>query len=315
MRNIKLIRPLVTFDLETTGLEGPAKDRIVQIAMIKTFPIGYEIPEGIEVNAKQIFNTIVDPEIDIPEEVSAIHGITNEIAKTFPTFHHIVKSILLFIHGCDIAGYNILRYDLPILKEHIDICRVKYKMDASLNLNGVAIVDAYLLYKSIRSLSLASAYWEFMGKDLVGAHTSIADTEATIEVLDALSHHQEHLGISKTGEHLGYSAAGDLWSPKNSFLGLNQPSAADLEAASGYERHKVVDLAGKFIRNDEGHITFNFGKNKGVHATDTKYLYWMIHNNFTIDTTDWASRIYNDVPLVMKVPEGFPAPVVPGNHE
>lgn len=301
MINIKLTRPLVTFDLETTGLEGPTKDRIVQIAMVKTFPIGFEIPDGIEVNAKQIFNTIVNPETWIPEEARAVHGITNKKAKEFPPFREIVKDILLFLDGCDIAGYNILRYDLPILKEHIDICRLKDKMDARLNLEGVSIVDAYLLYKSIRSLSLASAYWEFTGKKLDDAHTALGDTEATIMVIEGLNQNKVHLGHTEGG--------GGLFLPKKCFLELVGPSAADLEKASRYERHKVVDLAGKFIRNDEGHITFNFGKNKGVHATDTKYLYWMIHNNFTIDTTDWASRIYNDVPLVMKVPEGFPLTV------
>lgn len=282
MDNIKLTRPLVTFDLETTGIDGPNHDRIVEIAMIKTFPDGDQIS----------FIKRVNPECIIPVEAIEIHGITNEEAQKQPKFKEFVKNILEFLEGCDISGYNIIWYDLPILRQHIDICRLKDKMDVHLNLDGVSIVDVCLLYRSIRSLGLESAYREMTGGYLPYSHSAYGDTSATITVLNKLN----TKNFTK----------GALWPPEKKFLELHNPSAADLEKASGFERHKMVDLASKFIRDDNGHILFNFGDNKGINATDTSYLYWMINNDFTIDTIDWASRIYNEVPVAMEVPEGFP---------
>ena len=246
MDNIKLTRPLVTLSLKTTGSEGPANDRIMEIAMVKTLPDG-DITH---------LHTIINPEIYIPEEARSILGITNEQAADYPTFKDFVNYLLPFLKGCDISGYDIIRYELPILRQHIDICRLKDKMDVNLNLDGVSIVDVYLLYKSIRNLKLESAYWEMTGGYMPSSHSALGDTSATITVLNNLN----AVNFTKSV----------LWPPEKKFLELHNPSATDLEKASGFEHHKMVDLAGKFIRDYRGHIIFNFGKKNGI--TQIRYL-------------------------------------------
>lgn len=174
---LKLTRPLAFVDLETTGVNF-AKDRIVEIAVLKLMPDG-------QVHEKQ---TRVNPTIPIPPAVTAIHGITDEDVKDAPTFEQIAKQYFIFLDECDLAGFNSTRFDFPILLEEFhragvifDICTRKF-------------IDVQRIYHVMEPRNLAAAYRYYCDKELVGAHGAMADVKATFEVLKAqLDRYPENL--------------------------------------------------------------------------------------------------------------------------
>lgn len=168
MQHLVLERPLVFMDLETTGV-SPVADRIVELSMIKVHPDG----------RRETMTRRVNPGMPIPPESSRIHGITDGDVAGAPLFAHIADEILAFIGGADLAGFNIVRFDLPILHRELAVA------DRHLEMEGRAVVDAQVIYHRRVPRDLAAAYRFYCGKELVGAHTAQADIEACLEVLDA----------------------------------------------------------------------------------------------------------------------------------
>lgn len=166
--NLNLANPIVFFDLETTGI-NVAKDRIVEISMLKVMPSGKEEQKTIRVN----------PEMHIPEESSKIHGIYDEDVKDAPTFKAIGKELAKYIEGCDLGGYNSNRFDIPLLAE--EFLRAEIDFDMSHR----KFVDVQTIFHKMEQRTLTAAYRFYCDKSLEDAHTAAADTLATYEVLKA----------------------------------------------------------------------------------------------------------------------------------
>ena len=165
---LNLKNPLVFFDLETTGV-NIVKDRIIEISFVKVCPNGQEICKTRRIN----------PGMPIPPESTAIHGITDEDVKDCPTFKEIAKSLAAQIKGCDLAGYNSNRFDIPLLAEEF------IRAGVDIDLNRRKFVDVQTIYHKMEQRTLAAAYKFYCNKDLNNAHTAEADTMATYEVLKA----------------------------------------------------------------------------------------------------------------------------------
>lgn len=234
--NIK--NPLIFFDLETTGIDI-IKDRIVEISMIKVFPDGHE-----EVKTRRI-----NPEMHIPEEASAVHSIYDEDVKDEPRFREIAKSLAAFIEGCDFAGFNSNKFDVPMLAEEflragVDVDMKKHKF-----------IDVQNIFHKMEQRTLIAAYKFYCNKDLENAHSALADTRATYEVLQAQVERYEEL----------------------------QNDVAFLADFSS--RSNNVDYAGRVVYNNKGVEVFSFGKHKGrsveeVFREEPSYYAWIMNGDF-----------------------------------
>lgn len=183
MSRLDLKRPIVFFDLETTGLDV-VRDRIVEIALLKVNPDGSE----------ESFHTLVNPGIPIPAESSAVHGITNEMVADKPIFAEIGKRVAAFIENCDLGGYNCNRFDVPLLAEELQ------REGIPVDFSSRRVVDVQVIFYKREPRTLTAAYRYYADKELEGAHSADADTRATYEVLlgqlkmyDDLPRDVEHL--------------------------------------------------------------------------------------------------------------------------
>jgi len=166
--NLKLSRPIVFFDLETTGV-NPSKDKIVEISILKVFPDSHE----------EVYTYRINPEMHIPEQSSSIHGITDEDVKDKPKFREIAPSIAKIMEGCDIGGYNSNKFDVPLLAEEF------IKAGVDIDFRRHSFVDVQNIFHKKEQRTLTAAYKFYCGKDLEGAHAAEADIRATYEVLKA----------------------------------------------------------------------------------------------------------------------------------
>lgn len=237
---LNLARPLCVFDLETTGTQI-TKDRIVQIAIIKLLPNG----------DKEEYNQLINPEISIPEEIVAIHGISNERVKNCPTFFEKASEIAHFIGNSDLAGYNSNKFDIPVLAE--EFLRVDFAFDIS----NRKFIDVQNIFHKMEQRTLAAAYQFYCEKKIENAHDALYDTRATLDVFLAQLNRYESL--------------------KNdvSFL-------SEFSRASEFE---PVDLAGRLARNKKGEVIYNFGKHNGksiveVMKIEPGYYGWMLDADF-----------------------------------
>ena len=247
---LNLKRPIIFFDLETTGVDT-ANDRIVEISMIKIMPDGEEIVRTRRIN----------PQMHIPEQATAIHGITDEMVKDEPTFAQIAKSMAHFIEGCDFGGFNSNRFDLPMLVE--EFMRVGVDVD----FRNRQFVDVQTIFHKMEQRTLVAAYKFYCDKDLNEAHSAEADTRATYEVLKA---------------------------QLDRYPDLQNDIAALAEFS---ERGHTADFAGRIGYNDKGEEIFNFGKHKGrkvedVFREDPSYYSWMINGDFPLYTKKVITEIY-----------------------
>ena len=165
---LKLIRPLVVFDIESTGV-APRKDRIIELAAVKLEPDGTEISKC----------WLLNPTVKIPPETTAIHGITDEIVKDCPTFADKADEIFAFFEGCDLSGFNADRFDIPCLEE--EFSRVGKNFAPSSRKH----VDVQRIYHKMEPRDLSAAVRFYLGRDHAGAHGAEADAKATLEVLKA----------------------------------------------------------------------------------------------------------------------------------
>ena len=176
---LKLEKPIVFFDLETTGI-NIGTDKIVEISILKVFPNGN----------KESKTWLVNPEIEIPKEASDIHGITNEQVVTEPTFKELAPKVNEMIHDCDLAGFNSNRFDIPLLAEELMRAGIDF------NMNNRKAIDVQVIFHKKEQRTLSAGYQFYCGKELEGAHGAEADTNATFEILLAQLDKYEDIGTS-----------------------------------------------------------------------------------------------------------------------
>lgn len=245
---MKLKRPVVVFDIESTGI-NIATDRIVELCAMKVMPSGETIVKTIRVN----------PTIPIPKEVSEIHGIYDEDVKNEPTFAQIAKDLAGFFQGCDIAGYNSNRFDVPLLVEEFLRVNIDFKGD------GRKFIDVLRIFQKMERRDLISAYKFYCGKDLTNAHSAEADVIATYEVL--LAQLQKYEDIENDVDFLhDFSKDGNF-----------------------------VD-SGRRLVLEEDVVKFNFGKHKGksveeVLKREPQYYDWIMRSDFLLDTKQKLTAI------------------------
>lgn len=247
---LQLKKPIVFFDLETTGV-NILRDKIVEISYIKVMPSGEEEERTLRIN----------PGMPIPPEATAVHHITDDDVKDKPRFKDVAKELARVFVGCDIAGFNSNRFDVPLLMQEFANAGVEIDM-ARHN-----FVDVQNIFHKMEQRTLVAAYKFYCGKDLDDAHSANADTRATYEVLKAQLDRYPEL--------------------KN-----------DMDFLANFStQRKGVDLAGRIVYDEKGREVFNFGKHKGktvdeVFASDRNYCDWMQKSDFAADTKRVVMRLY-----------------------
>ena len=251
---LNLKNPIIFFDLETTGV-NITRDKIVEISYIKVYPNGAEEEATIRVN----------PGCHIPEEATAVHHITDEDVKDAPLFKDIAKNLSKGCEGCDIAGFNSNRFDIPLLAEEF--------MNAGVVMDFAKrkFVDVQTIFHKMEQRTLVAAYKFYCDKDLTDAHSASADTRATYEVLKAQLDRYSEL--------------------QNDVTYLSEFSS----------QKKNVDLMGRIVYNDKMQEVFNFGKYKGIPVEevlrkDLGYYAWVMNGDFSQDT----KRVLTNIKLRMK---------------
>lgn len=214
---LNLKRPLAFIDLETTGT-SIISDRIVEISVLKVSPGGTE----------EWFSTRVNPGIPIPAPATAVHGISDQDVAGSPRFGEIAKNLAAFLTGCDLAGYNANKFDIPLLAEEF----LRYNID--FDFKNRKYIDVQVIFHKKEQRTLGAAYIFYCKKELEGAHGSKADTQATYEILKAQLDRYSDLtnDIEKLSEFSSYN--------------------------------NNADFVGRIIYDEKGREVFNFGKYKGL---------------------------------------------------
>lgn len=251
---LNLKKPIIFFDLETTGV-NITRDRIIEISYHKVYPNGREETKTMKIN----------PEMPIPPQSTAIHGISDADLVDCPTFKEVAKEIARDFEGCDIAGYNSNRFDVPLLGEEF------LRADVDIDLMRHKAVDVQVIFHKMEQRTLSAAYQFYCNKDLTDAHSAEADTLATYEILQA---------------------------QLDKYPSLEN----DIDFLATYTtQNKNVDYAGRFVYNDKGEETINFGKHKGktieeVLRTDHGYYGWIMQSDFPLQT----KKVLTAIKLKMK---------------
>ncbi len=246
---LNLKKPIAFFDLETTGLDV-SKDRIVEIAVLKILPGDKE----------ERFYSLVNPEMPIDPRATAVHGITDEKVAHAPTFAQIARKLADFIAGCDLAGYNCNRFDVPMLAEEFE------RSDVDIDLKNRKIIDVQVVFFKKEQRTLSAAYKFYLDREMEDAHTAEADTQATYDILKAQLDRYEDL-----------------------------PNDVD-HLSEFTSQTRNVDFLGRIVYNDKNEEVFNFGKYKGKRVVDVlkkdpSYYDWMMKGDFPAYTKKVLTRI------------------------
>lgn len=234
------MKPIVFLDLETTGT-NTSNDRIVELAAVKAEQTLLKI-----ISEKQ---TRINPMVSIPESATAVHQITNEMVKDSPTFAQISKSLFDFLKDCDIAGHNILGFDVHLLSAEFDRCGILWPLP------DTYFVDTLIIFREKEKRDLASAVRFYTGQEHEGAHGAVADCKGSLAVL--------------RGQMEMYT---DL-------------SAMDVQGLHGFVMGNKVDLAGKLVKNEQGQIVYGFGKDMGKEVRAYPgFADWMLRQDFPTET-------------------------------
>jgi DNA polymerase-3 subunit epsilon len=246
---LNLRRPIAFIDIETTGI-NVSTDRIVEISVLKINPNGKE----------EWMTTRVNPEIPIPLKSTVIHGITDKDVADAPTFKEIAKNLTAFLEGTDLAGYNAIKFDIPVIAEEF------LRANIDFNFHKRKYVDVQVIFHKKEQRTLSAAYLFYCKKELENAHSSKADTEATFEVLKAQLDRYDDL-------------------------------ENDVEKLADYSSfNNIVDFAGRIIYDESGVEIFNFGKHKGkpveaVFRDEPSYYSWMMNGDFPLYTKKILTEI------------------------
>ena len=247
---LNLKRPIVVFDLETTGV-NVTTDRIVEISTVKLCP-GQTEPE---VKTRRL-----NPEMHIPEEATAVHHITDADVADCPRFKQIAKNLAKYLEGCDIAGFNSNRFDIPMLDQEFQ------RADVDFDFSKARFIDVQTIFHKKEPRNLTAAYRFYCGKELEGAHSADADTMATYEVL--LAQLERYPDLPDNVEELADFAS----------------------------QNRNVDFMGRLVNDDKKREVINFGRYKGklaeeVLKKDPGYYGWIMQGDFTKNTKDCFTRI------------------------
>lgn len=254
MAQLALKRPIIFFDLETTGTDA-GRDRIIEIAMIKLHPNG---------NREQYIKRI-NPGIPIPPSTTEIHGISDEDVANSPQFKQVAKEIHEWMKGCDLGGYNAVRFDIPLLAE--EMLRAGVQVDFTER----QFVDVQQIFFKMEARTLSAAYEFYCNKQLDNAHSAEADTKATIEILEAQLDRYSNLDN-------------------------------DIKALHNFTNSEpMVDYARRIVMKD-GVPVFNFGKYKGrkveeVFTKEPQYYDWMMNADFPLHTKQKLTEILTRMKL------------------
>ncbi len=246
---LNLKNAIVFFDLETTGI-NVASDRIVEISWLKIQPDGQETS----------YTQRINPCIPIDPKAIAIHGITDEDVKDMPTFKEIARTLARDLEGCDLAGYNSNKFDIPLLAEEF------LRADVDFDMGKRKFVDVQVIFHKMEQRTLSAAYKFYCQKILEDAHSAEADTRATYEILKSQIDRYDELENS-------------------------------VDFLSGFSTHnRNVDFAGRIILNDKDEEVFNFGKYKGepvesVLQKDPGYFGWILKGDFPLYTKKVLTNI------------------------
>ena len=237
-----------------------ACDRIVEISLVKVSPGGPGQPNDVEVKTRRL-----NPTIPITPGAQAVHGISDEDVKDCPTFKQVAKSLAKLMEGCDIAGYNSLKFDIPMLAEEF------LRAGVDFDFRKRKLVDVQNIFHKKEQRTLKAAYKFYCGQNLDNAHSAEADTMATYEVLEAQLDRYAH--------------------------DEEDPLQNDIAFLAKYScQTRFVDYAGRIVLNDDDEPVFNFGKHKGRRVVDVlskepSYYSWMMDGDFTLDTKQQLTKI------------------------
>lgn len=247
---LNLKRPIIFFDLETTGLDI-AKDRIVELCYIRVEPNGNEESRSMRIN----------PGMHIPEASTNTHGITDEDVKDCPTFADVAPQLAQAFKDCDLAGFNSNRFDLPLLAEEF------MRAGTNIDLSRSQAIDVQNIFHKMEKRTLAAAYKFYCGRNLENAHSALADTQATYEVLQAqLDRYPDDL-------------------------------QNDVDFLADFSRmNRNIDFAGRFVYDENGKELINFGKYKGkavseILSKDPGYYGWIMQGDFTLNTKQVLTKL------------------------
>ena len=250
MQNLRLDRPLAVFDLETTGIDVD-KDRVVQIAIIRVEPDG----------KRRTFESLVNPERPIPPEATRVHGIKDSDVAHQPTFSQLRREVEEMLEGADLGGFNSISFDIPLLQNELSWS------GSELDLGQARQIDAMRIFHQMEPRNLTAALRFYCGRELVDAHSALADTEATLAILDAQVGRYETL-----------------------------PAEVDqLHTFCNPDEGRYVDRTRKFAWDSGGKAMFTFGKLKGQTLEqavqgDRGYLEWMLNKDFSEEVKEILRR-------------------------
>ncbi len=257
---MKINKPLVFFDIESTGLDI-TKDKIIEITILKLSISG----------RKNTFTFRINPEIPIPSENSKIHGIYDKDVKNSPSFKKVGNKIKKLLYKCDLVGFNILKFDLPILIEEFKNNKISF------SINNINIIDVQKLYHLMEKRNLSSAYKFYCNKTLKNSHSSFSDTMATYEIfLNQLKKYDNQEVFDLKGNKMG-------------------KISKNLNKINNTLNNNMIDLEGRFIMDNEDPV-FNFGKYKGkkikeILKKNPGYFNWIIKGKFSNDTKENLKKI------------------------
>ncbi len=246
---LNLKRPLVVFDLETTGLDI-SHDHIVELCYIKVEPNGNEESRTLRLRPVDALGRTVH----IPEATTQLHGIKDEDVADCPTFGEVAQELVRTFENCDFAGFNSNRFDVPMLVEEF------LRAGVAVDFADRCLIDVQNIFHKLEPRTLSAAYRFYCGQELSDAHSAAGDTRATLAVLEAqLDHYPTQL----------------------------QNDVGFLSAFSAMNRH--LDFAGRFVLDEKGIATVNFGRYKGQHVRDVlrrdpNFLKWVEQGDFPLNT-------------------------------
>lgn len=252
-RMINLKSPLTFFDLETTGT-SISRDRIIEYAFIKVLPDGERVTRSGRLN----------PEMSIPEETSLIHGIYDNDVSEAPTFKQVARDLAKFLEGSDLSGFNILKFDVPMLVEEF------LRADVPFDIEKRKLVDSQRIFHYMEKRNLHAALKFYCDEELTDAHSASADTEAALNVLEAqIQRYDGQTVTDNLGNEVGVISN-------------------DMSTLHNLTRSNLVDLAGRMVQRGEK-VVFNFGKHRGkevlkVLKDEPSYYDWVMNGDFPLDT-------------------------------
>lgn len=256
---LKLQRPLLFFDIESTGL-NITNDSIVELSFVKIMPSGEQIIKTWRVKPWDYINARQKPN---SPEAAKVHGITDDMLANEPTFYELADEIASWLVDVDLAGFNSSSFDLPMLSEEFERVKLAGK-EIKLDLHAPRMVDVQSIFHKMEPRNLSAAYRFYCDKDLKDAHSAQADTVATYEVLKAQLDRYDNL-------------------------------VNDVSELAKFNEKKRVDFSGMLAYNDAGEVIITFGKHKGktlreIVDKEPSYCAWIQQSSFTLDTKAMFSK-------------------------